>query len=185
MRDNVGKFCRCHAACQPLQFFSGNIDIHQHPGNFTIINGHGLFNQVRVQMMACYKFVQNVEVLFGLAIQTDNPPALDCSGRCGIIRAFEDRKPGLGVFFREKIKAEHSVVPIGKTPPAIGVRGVGHGLSPCCDAAPIEQRGRCILANCATVTRLTSELDAFSAIYDQRMTRHERRHIGGKKYNSI
>ena len=80
--------------------------------------------------MARDELVQNVEILFGFAVQTDNSTAFDCGTGDRIIRAFKDLKSGFGVFGCKKIMAEHSFVPIGKAPPAIGVSRVGHGLSP-------------------------------------------------------
>lgn len=92
-----------HAPGQPVDDRFVHVDIHQHPGHFQRVNGHGLLGGVQIDGVIREERVHEVEIRPGLAVHLHDPAVLHTQGGRRIIGGFHGRDARLRPFGDETV----------------------------------------------------------------------------------
>ena len=91
-------------------FFSGHVDIHDHPGDIHRRDLHGFFRALDIDGIIRNERIKEIKILSLLAIQLYDPSVLHSHGRLRIIRALHGNESHFRPFIDEAVLAYRTLV---------------------------------------------------------------------------
>ena len=117
--DDFGELRRRQAVADPDEFLARHVHVDQHPGDPGRRHGHRLGRHRRVDMVAGDENIDHVEVGFADTIELDHAPVGNPDAGFRITGTFECGETVRGVFHRELVETQRTLIPIREPTPAV------------------------------------------------------------------